>query len=131
MAFFHAQASIIQPIQPHHGHSHPAGGSAINDELEVETAALIAKLAHDDLMDFRKGKGRADSLPSSDGEIAYQLQIEQYYQWLSVVADAQLAKSIDGTDDAYLDAFINAEEAAAGDCIAAELLFRDGLSVYV
>ena len=124
MAFFHAQ------IQPHHDHSHSASGSTINDdELDVETAALIAKLALDDLADVmgaRKGKARADSLPS-DEEIAYRLQSEQYDQWLSFVVDAKLAKSIDGalvTDAAYLDAFITAEEAAAEDRIAAELLSR-------
>jgi hypothetical protein len=129
MAFFHAQASVIQPIQPHHDHSHSVSSSTINDELDVETATLIAKLALDDLadvMDSRKGKARADSLPSDD-EIAYRLQSEQYDQWLSIVTDAKLAKSIDGalvTDAVYLDAFITAEEAAAEDRIAAELLSR-------
>ena len=130
MAFFHAQASIIQPIQPHRPHkSHSASCSTIDDELDVETAALIAKLALDDLADVmgsRKGKARADSLPSDD-EIAYRLQSEQYEQWLSIVADAKLAKSIEGaliTDAAYLDALITAEEAAAEDRIAAELLSR-------
>ena len=134
MASFHAQASIIQPIQPHHGHSHSASGSesgsTIDDDLDIETAALIAKLALDDLADVmgsRKGKARADSLPS-DEEIAYQLQSEQYGKWLSIVADAKLAKSIEGalvTDAAYLDAFITAEEAAAEDRVAAELLSRN------
>ena len=130
MAFVLAQASTVQlePIQPHHDHSH-ASGSITDDELDVETAALIAKLALDDLadlMDSRKGKARADSLPS-DNEIAYQLQSEQYDQWLSILEDAKLAKSIEGalvTDAAYLDAYITAEEAAAEDRIAAELLSR-------
>ena len=122
MAFFHAQ-------EPHHDRSHSAGSSTIDDELDMETAALIAKLALDDLADVmgsRKGKARADSLPSDD-EIAYQLQREQYDQWLSIVEDAKLAKSIEGallTDAAYLDAFITAEEAAAEDRVAAELLSR-------
>ena len=125
MAFFHAQ----EPFQLHHDHSHSASGSTIDDELDIETAALIAKLALDDLADVmgsRKGKARADSLPSDD-EIAYQLQREQYDQWLSIVADTKLAKSIDGalvTDATYLDAFIIAEDAAAEDRIAAELLSR-------
>jgi hypothetical protein len=64
----------------------------------VETAALIAQLALDDLADVmgsRKGKSRADSLPSDD-EIAFQLQSEQCRQWLSIVTDAKLAKSIEG-----------------------------------
>jgi hypothetical protein len=130
MSFFHAQGPIIQPIQSHHDHSHSASGSAINDELDVETAALIAKLALDDLADVmssRKGKARADSLPSDD-DIAYRLQSEQYDQWLSILTDAKLAKSIESaliTDAAYLDAFITAEEAAAEDRIAAERLSRD------
>ena len=50
-----------------------------------------------------------------------------YDQWLSIVADTKLAKSIDGalvTDATYLDAFIIAEDAAAEDRIAAELLSR-------
>ena len=125
MAFFHTQ----EPIQPYHDHSHSASSSNIDYELDMETAALIAKLALDDLADVmgsRKGKTRADSLPSDD-EIAYQLQREQYDQWLSIVEDAKLAKSIEGallTDAAYLDAFITAEEAAAEDRVAAELLSR-------
>jgi hypothetical protein len=119
MAFFHA----------HHDHSHSASSSIIDDELDMETAALIAKLALDDLADVmgsRKGKARAGSLPSDD-EIAYQLQREQYDQWLSIVEDAKLAKSIEGAlvaDAAYLDAFITAEAAAAEDHIAAEMLSR-------
>lgn len=131
-----SQASS-HPIQPYHDYSRSesAGGSTINNELDVETAALIAKLAHDDLakvVNSCKGKGRADSLP--DDAIAYRLQIEQYYEWLSIVADAQLASCIDGTlvtDNAYLDGF-SAEEVEAGDWIVAELLSRDeGCSVYV
>ena len=125
MAFFEAR----EPIQLHHDHSHSASSSAIDDELDMETAALIAKLALDDLADVmvsRKGKGRADSSPSDD-EIAFQLQREQFDQWISIVEDAKLAKSIEGalvTDAAYLDAYITAEEAAAEDRIAAELLSR-------
>ena len=130
MAFIHAQASIIQlePVQPH---SHTESSPTINDELDVETASLIAKLALEDLADLmgpRKGKARADSfkLPSDD-EIAYQLQREQYDQWLSIVEDAKLAKSIEGalvTDAVYLDVYITAEDAAAEDRIAAERLSR-------
>ena len=125
MAFFRAQ----EPTRPHHDHSHIASSSIIDDELDMETAALIAKLALDDLaevMGSRKGKARADSSPSDD-EVAYQIQKEQYDQWLSIVVDAKLAKSIEDalvTDAAYLDAYITAEEAAAEDRIAAELLSR-------
>lgn len=121
MALFHSQA---QPIQPH-----PASGSTINDELDAKTAALIAQLALDDLADVlgsRKGKARADSLPS-DEEIAHYLQSVQYNELLSIAEDAKLAKSIGEalvTDAAYLDALITAEEAAAEDRMAAELLSR-------
>lgn len=121
MAFFYPP--IVQ-------HSHSASSPVINDELvDAETAALIAKLALDDLAEAlgsRKGKARADALPS-DEEIAYQLQTEQYNEWLSIAEDAKFAKSIDDalvTDAAYLDSLITAEEAAAEDRIAAELLSR-------
>jgi hypothetical protein len=119
MAFFYTQA------QP--DYSYPASGSSIIDELDAETAALIAKLALEDLaevVESRKGKARADALPS-DEEIAYQLQSEQYNDFLTITQDAKLAKSIGDalvTDTAYLDAFITAEEAAAEDRVAAELL---------
>ena len=125
-----SQASIIQ-LQLHHDHSHSASGSTINDELDLEMTKLIAKLALDDLADLmssRKGKCREDSIPPDD-EIAYLLQCEQYNQWLSIVEDAKVAKSIDSAlvaDAAYLDAFITAEEAAAEDRNAAELLSRGG-----
>jgi hypothetical protein len=125
MASFHPP--VVQPIETHH--SHLATGSVINDDLDAETAALIAKLALDDLADVlssRKGKARADSLPS-DEEIAHRLQSEQYDQLLFFAEDAKLAKSIDDalvTDAAYLDVFITAEEAAEEDRIAAQLLSR-------
>ncbi|KAF8809863.1 hypothetical protein BYT27DRAFT_7222229 [Phlegmacium glaucopus] len=114
-------------VEPHH--SNLASGSVINDDLDMETAALIAKLALDDLAEVlgcRKGKARADSLPS-DEEIAHRLQTEQYNEWLSIVEDAKFAKSIGDalvTDAAYLDVLTTAEEAAAEDRIAAELLSR-------
>lgn len=125
MAFFNP--SVIPTIHPHH--SQAASDLPINDDLDTETAALIAKLALDDLADIlssRKGKDRADSLPA-DEEIAYRLQSQQFNEWLSIAKDAKLAKSIDDalvTDAAYLDALITAEEAAAEDRIAAQLLSR-------
>lgn len=109
--FFHAQAPIIQPIQPHHDHSYSASGLTT-------------------FMGSRKGKARVDSLPSHD-EIAYLMQWEQFNQWLSIMADAKLAKSthnINGAlvaNDAYLNAFITAKEAAVEDRIAPGLLSRD------
>ena len=116
-------ASIYPPIH----HSHPASSSTIDDALDAETVSLIAQLALDDLAEIlgpRKGKGRADSLPS-DEEIAYQLQSEQFNKWLSIAEDAKFARSIDNalvTDAAYLDCLVTAEEAAAEDRIAAKLL---------
>ena len=126
MAFFDAQAPIIQPIRPHHDHlySASASGSTINDELDGETAALIANLTLDDLDDLLGSDG--DSLPS-DEAIAYLLQCEQLDQWLSTVTEPKRAKSIDSAhvaDAAILDAFNTAEEAAVEDRIAAELLSR-------
>jgi hypothetical protein len=121
MAFFHAQAPIFQPIQPQY---ESASGSTINDEIDGETAALIANLALDNLTDLMGSHG--DFLPS-DEAMAYLLQSEQLEQWLSIVADAKLAKSVDNalvSDADYLDASITAEEAAVEDRIAAELLSR-------
>ena len=80
-----------------------ASGSDISDEFEKETAALIAKLALDDL-----GEGAADSLPL-DEEIVHKLQVKQYEEWLSVAEDAKLAKSIGDaqvTDAAYLESYV-------------------------
>jgi hypothetical protein len=124
MAFFDAQAPIFQPIQPHHDHSYSASGSAstANDELDGETAALIANLTLDHLDELMGSRG--DSLPE-DEAIAYLLQSEQLDQWISTVTDAKVTKSIDSAqvaDAANLDAFVTAEEAAVEDRIAAELL---------
>ena len=80
-----------------------ASGSDISDEFEKETAALISKLALDDL-----GEGAADSLPL-DEEIVHKLQVKQYEEWLSVAEDAKLAKSIGDaqvTDAAYLESYV-------------------------
>ena len=129
MAFFDAQAPIIQPIQPHHDHSYSASasGSTINDELDSETAALIANLTLDDLDELMGSSG--DSLPS-DEAIAYLLQCEQLDQWLSTMTDTKVAKSIDSaqvTDAAAanLDTFITAEDAVVEDWIEAEFLSLD------
>ena len=124
MAFFQAQAPFIQPIQPQRDHSHSASGSNVNDEIDAETAALIANLTLDNFDDVMGSFG--DSLPS-DEAIAYLLQCEQFDQWISTVADAKLARSIDSAlvdDDTYLDASIAEEEAAEEDRIAAEHLSR-------
>ncbi|KAF8963236.1 hypothetical protein BDZ97DRAFT_1039555 [Flammula alnicola] len=100
-----------------------------DDDLDAETSALIAKLALDDLEQVftgRKGKARADA-PLSDEEYAYQLQSEQFKEWLSIAEDAKYARSLGvalTTDAAYLDALITAEEAAAQDRRVAEMVSR-------
>lgn len=101
--------------KPHH--------SIICDESDIQTAAFIAKIlvALNDLADVLP----ADSF-SLDEEIVHDLQIKEYNEWLSIAEDARLAKSIGDAlaTEAYLDAFITAEEAAKEDRIAAELLSR-------
>ena len=113
MAFFHAQTPIIQP--PHHDHSYSESGTTVNEELDMETAELIANLALDDLAEHMSTRGTRNSLPSND-EIAYLLQCDQLNGFLSTVADAKDAKSV--------NPFITAEEAAVVDWIAAERLSR-------
>lgn len=103
--------------------------SFVNDAMDAETAALIAKFALDDLEEAAsagKGKSRAD-MPLSDEEYAYQLQSQNYQQWLTVTTDAMYAQSLDGamaTDAAFLEAAIVAEAAAAADRRVAEMLSR-------
>jgi len=109
---------------------HPHRSTPIDVDIDAETSALIAKLALEDLDESfqgRKGKQRAD-LPLTDQEVAYQMQVAHYQQMLTAAEDAILAKSIAGavtTDEAYLNAFIIAEEAAAQDRRAAEMLSRN------
>ncbi|KAJ3500002.1 hypothetical protein NLJ89_g9985 [Agrocybe chaxingu] len=97
--------------------------------IDVETAALIAKLQLEDLEDTlsrRKGKGRAGAVPS-DEEYALQVQREQYEELLRVAEDAKIATSLRGaveTDIAYIEALMLAEEAAREDRRAAEMLSR-------
>ena len=121
MTFFcDTNLSIVEPHRPHH--SNIASGLAIWEEFDTETAALIVKLALDDLADILP----ADCLPL-DEETVHKLQVKEYNEWFSIAEDAKLAKSIDealDTDAAYLDAFITAEDAAKEDRITAELLSR-------
>lgn len=122
---FHARAPIFQQIQPHHDSAAAPSGSNINDEIDAETAALIANLALDDIDNFVGSS--ADFLsPDSDEAIAYLLsQTEQIDQWLSSVTNAKSSDSALDTKTASLDAFITAEEAAVvEDQIASELLSR-------
>lgn len=57
----------------------------IREEFDPETAALIAKLAIDDLADILP----ADCLPL---ETVHKLQVKEYNEWFSTAQDA---KSID------------------------------------
>lgn len=105
------------------------GGGPIVDDLDAETASLIARLALEDLdeaINARKGKARAGFQPT-DEELAYQLQSQQYKAWLTITEDYKVAKSISDAltaDCDYLEAFIASEEAAAADRVAAERLAR-------
>ena len=100
-----------------------------DDDLDAETASLIAMLALEDLeeaMNARKGKARANSQPT-DEELAYQLQSQQYQAWLTITEDQKFAKSIGDAltaDTALLDAFTISEQAAAEDRLAAQRLSR-------
>jgi hypothetical protein len=104
-------------------------GPLVDDDLDAETASLIARLALQDLeeaINSGKGKARAGSQPT-DEELAYQLQSQQYQAWLVTTEDYKIAKSISDAltaDAAYLDAFVTSEEAAAEDRLAAQRLAR-------
>ncbi|KAF4611684.1 hypothetical protein D9613_004039 [Agrocybe pediades] len=108
----------------------PRGSATIDVDIDAETSALIARLALEDLEESypnRKGKSRFDA-PLTDQDVAHKLQVEHYQQMLMAAEDAILAKSIAGavqTDETYLTALIIAEEAAAQDRRAAEMLSRD------
>ncbi|KAF9552090.1 hypothetical protein CPC08DRAFT_823074 [Agrocybe pediades] len=108
----------------------PRGSATIDVDIDAETSALIARLALEDLEESypnRKGKSRFDA-PLTDQDVAHKLQVEHYQQMLMAAEDAILAKSITGavqTDETYLTALIIAEEAAAQDRRAAEMLSRD------
>lgn len=102
---------------------------ANDDDIDADTAALIAKLYLEDLEDIyrsRKGKARADA-PLTDEEHATQAQQRYFEQLMAAAEDEKLARSI-GTavemDQEYLNAFIVAEAAAVADRRAAELLSR-------
>lgn len=110
--------SVVEPHRVHH--SNLVSSSAINDEFDTETAAIIAKLAVDDLAEVLP----ADYLPL-DQETVHKLQVKEYNEWFSIAQDAKFTKGIGDalvTDTAYLDGFITAKEAANEDQIAAELL---------
>ncbi|KDR78118.1 hypothetical protein GALMADRAFT_266649 [Galerina marginata CBS 339.88] len=119
-------SSISPPRAPSTVHD---CGLFIQDGLDIDTAALIAQLALEDLEEVfqgRKGKSRADS-PLSDEECAFQVQYEHYKQLLAIAEDAKLARSIGdavAADAAFLEASITAEAAAEADRRAAEMLSR-------
>ncbi|KAH9476745.1 hypothetical protein JR316_0010660 [Psilocybe cubensis] len=98
-------------------------------DLDIETAILIAQLAQEDIeqvLSTRKGKARETS-PLSDTELACQMQLEIFQQAVVFSEDAVLARSIDAAvaaDAACLDAFSVVEQAACADRRAAEMLAR-------
>jgi hypothetical protein len=81
-----------------------SSGSATPEDFDPETAALIAKLALDDLSEFLP----VDFLPL-DKELVHNLQAKEYNEWYSIAQNAKITKSIVDTlmtDTAYLDAFL-------------------------
>ncbi|KAF9528767.1 hypothetical protein CPB83DRAFT_297952 [Crepidotus variabilis] len=98
-------------------------------DLDYETAALIVKLAMEDLDELRgqgKGKARANA-PLTDEEYALQVQSQQYQELLISTEDAIIAKSLQeasATDATYLEALVVAERAAVADRRAALALSR-------
>ena len=116
----HAQIPVDFP------HSPPI---FFDDAIDAETAALIAKFAIEDLEEAAatgKGKSHANA-PLSDEQYAYQLQSQNYQEWMAVTTDGMYAQSLDGamtTDAAFLEAAIVVEAAAAADRRVAEMLSR-------
>jgi len=112
--------------------SSPASHDDTHDEstdIDAETAALVAKLALEDLETVygrRHGKSRVGGAVS-DEEYAYQLQAQHFQEMLTRAEDAKIAKSLRdavATDSAYVEALRIAEEAAAEDRRAALALSR-------
>lgn len=114
----------------HHDHSFDHLAHAITDEndIDLETARLIAELHLQDLAEIegrRKGKGREGT--TSDEEYALQLMTRELQNVVSISEDNRVAQSISKalqTDAAYLDAFVTAEQAAEADRLAAQALFN-------
>ncbi|EAU87331.2 IBR domain-containing protein [Coprinopsis cinerea okayama7 len=105
--------------------------TAATDAIDLETALLIAQLQLEDALEISagfKGKGKANA-PPSDQEIAVTLLSEEIKAWKQIHEDATLARSVNramGTDADILEAFRLAEESAAADRRAAEVLQRQG-----
>lgn len=109
---------------------HPSNLNSLG--VDLETAALIAKLALEDLQESAYGRRWGKSkvgITLSDEAYAYQLQAQQFQEWLTVAEDARLAVSLNDaseSDAAYLDAIATAELAARDDRNAA-LALSSGL----
>lgn len=109
-------------------HNHDA-----NDDIDVETALLIARLTLEDIESVdgsSKGKGRADA-PPSDETLALQLQAEYSSNYCRLIEDYRLAQSLHNalrTDIDFLDVIAIIEQGAHDDHQAAIALSR-GLSL--
>ena len=71
--------------------------SLFDDSIDAETAALIVRLALDDIEEFnstRKGKGRYDA-PPDDMEVALRAQAESLNSYLGILEDLEFASSLD------------------------------------
>ncbi|KAF5329483.1 hypothetical protein D9619_009199 [Psilocybe cf. subviscida] len=107
----------------------PMGIPLFDEDIDAETAALIAQLALDDLeeeVSTKKGKARAGG-PLSDEDLAFQLQYEFLRQQLALVEDEKYARSLASaleSDAAILQAHLTAERAAEEDRRAADLVSR-------
>jgi hypothetical protein len=84
--------------------------SFLNDDIDTETAALIARLTLKDIeeLDFaRKGKARHDT-PLDDAEVALQMQADSLHAYLKILEDFEFARSLDRaleTDVEFLTAW--------------------------
>src|SRR6266545_1539110 len=113
--------------KPTYPFNHPSNLNGLG--VDLDTAALIAKLALEDLesaygRQFGKSKVGA---ALSDEEYAYQLQAQQYREWITTAEDARLVVSLNDayeSDAAYLEAISTAEMAARDDRNAALALSR-------
>ena len=116
--------SFSKPAYPS---NHPS--NLIGLGIDLETAALIARLALEDLESYygrRWGKSKV-GVALCDEAYAYQLQAQQFQEWLTAAEDARLAVSLDDaseSDAACLDAIATAELAARDDRNAALALSR-------
>lgn len=83
---------------------------SIDNVMDADTAALIAKLALEDLHEVvseRKGESPTADAPLSDAELALQLQSESFQDWLALSEDMKYAQRLNsalGTGRTYSEA---------------------------